>query len=56
MKWAGHVVRMGQKKNSYRILFAKPDGMRLLARVEKLRGLNPRANCTDRAAAAGWRS
>lgn len=34
MKWAGHAVRMGQKKNNYRILFAKPNGMRLLARVD----------------------
>jgi hypothetical protein len=34
MKWAIHVARRGQKENSYRILFAKPHGMRLLARVD----------------------
>jgi hypothetical protein len=34
MQRAGHVARMGQKKNSYRILFAKPNRMRLLARVD----------------------
>jgi hypothetical protein len=30
MRWAGHVVRMGEKKNGYRILVGKPEGKRPL--------------------------
>jgi hypothetical protein len=30
MKWAGHVARMGTKRNAYRLLVGKPDGKRLL--------------------------
>jgi hypothetical protein len=26
MRWAGHVARMGEKKNAYRILVGKPKG------------------------------
>jgi hypothetical protein len=26
--WAGHVVRMGEKRNAYRILVGKPEGKR----------------------------
>jgi hypothetical protein len=26
MRWAGHVARMGQKKNAYRLLVGKADG------------------------------
>jgi hypothetical protein len=26
MKWAGHVARMGEKGNAYRILVGKPEG------------------------------
>jgi hypothetical protein len=26
MRWAGHVARMGQKRNAYRILVGKPKG------------------------------
>jgi hypothetical protein len=29
-RWAGHVTRMGTKKNAYRILVGKPEGKRLL--------------------------
>jgi hypothetical protein len=25
-RWAGHVVRMGEKRNAYRILVGKPEG------------------------------
>jgi hypothetical protein len=32
MRWVGHVARMGEKRNAYRILIAKPDGKRPLAR------------------------
>jgi hypothetical protein len=30
MRWAGHVARMGPKRNSYRILLGKSEGKRLL--------------------------
>jgi hypothetical protein len=26
IRWAGHVARMGEKKNAYRILVGKPEG------------------------------
>jgi hypothetical protein len=32
MRWAGHVVRMGEKGNTYRILEGKPEGKRPLGR------------------------
>jgi hypothetical protein len=32
MKWAGHVARMGEKRNAYRILVGKPEGKRPLGR------------------------
>jgi hypothetical protein len=28
MRWAGHVARMGEKRNVYRIFVGKPDGKR----------------------------
>jgi hypothetical protein len=32
MRWAGHVARMGEKRNAYRLLVGKPDGKRPLGR------------------------
>jgi hypothetical protein len=32
MRWAGHVARMGQKRNAYRLLVGKPEGKRPLGR------------------------
>jgi hypothetical protein len=26
MRWAGHVARMGEKRNAYRLLVVKPEG------------------------------
>jgi hypothetical protein len=26
MRWAGHVARIGEKRNAYRLLVGKPDG------------------------------
>jgi hypothetical protein len=31
-RWAGHVARMGEKRNEYRILVRKPKGKRPLGR------------------------
>jgi hypothetical protein len=28
MRWAGHVARMGQERNMYRVLMGKPEGKR----------------------------
>jgi hypothetical protein len=36
MRWAGHVARMGEKRNAYRILVGKPEGMRPLTWKQKL--------------------
>jgi hypothetical protein len=32
MRWAGHVARMGEKRNAYRLLVGKPEGRRPLGR------------------------
>jgi hypothetical protein len=33
--WAGHVARMGAKRNTYRILVGKPEGKRPLGRPRR---------------------
>jgi hypothetical protein len=35
MRWAGHVVRMGEKRSSYRLLVGKPEGRRPLGRARR---------------------
>jgi hypothetical protein len=35
MKWAGHVARLREKRNAYRILVGKPDGKRSLGRPRR---------------------
>jgi hypothetical protein len=35
MRWAGHVARMGEKKNVYRLLVGKPEGKRPLGRSRR---------------------
>jgi hypothetical protein len=35
MRWAGHVARMGENRNSYRILVGKPEGKRSLGRPRR---------------------
>jgi hypothetical protein len=35
MKWAGHIARMGEKKNAYRLLVRKPEGKRPLGRPRR---------------------
>jgi hypothetical protein len=32
MRWAGHVARVGEKRNAYRLLVGKPEGKRPLGR------------------------
>jgi hypothetical protein len=35
MRWAGHVARMGEKRNVYRLLVRKPEGKRPLGRLRR---------------------
>jgi hypothetical protein len=35
MRWAGHVARMGEKRNAYRILVGKPERKRPLGRPRR---------------------
>jgi hypothetical protein len=35
MRWAGHVARMGEKRNVYRLLVGKPEGERPLGRQRR---------------------
>jgi hypothetical protein len=35
MKWVGHVARMGEKRNAYRLLVGKPEGRRPLGRLRR---------------------
>jgi hypothetical protein len=35
MRWVGHVARMGEKRNAYRLLVVKPDGKRSLGRPRR---------------------
>jgi hypothetical protein len=35
MRWAGHVTKMGKKRNAYRLLVGKPEGKRPLGRPRR---------------------
>jgi hypothetical protein len=35
MRWAGHVARMGEGKNAYRVLVGRPEGKRPLRRPRR---------------------
>jgi hypothetical protein len=35
MRWAGHVTRMGEKRNVYKLLIGKPEGKRPLGRPRR---------------------
>jgi hypothetical protein len=35
MRWAGHVARMGEKRNAYRISVGKPEGKRPMGRPRR---------------------
>jgi hypothetical protein len=35
MRWAGHVIRIGETRNAYRILVGKPEGKRPLGRPKR---------------------
>jgi hypothetical protein len=50
MRWAGHVARMGDNRNAYRLLVAKPDGRRPLGRPRRRWLNNIRIDLVE----AGW--
>jgi hypothetical protein len=35
MRWAGHVARMGENRNAYRLLVGKPEGKRPLEKPNR---------------------
>jgi hypothetical protein len=35
IRWAGHVARIGEKRNAYRLLVGKPEGRRPLGRPKR---------------------
>jgi hypothetical protein len=35
MRWAGHVARMGEERNLYKVLVGKPEGKRQLERPRR---------------------
>jgi hypothetical protein len=35
MRWAGHVARMGERRNAYRLLVVKPEERRPLGRARR---------------------
>jgi hypothetical protein len=37
MRWAGHVARKGEKRNTYRSLVGKPEGKRPLVWVDNIK-------------------
>jgi hypothetical protein len=36
LRWAGHIARMGEKRNAYRLLVGKPEGRRPLGRPRRM--------------------
>ncbi|KAJ4428177.1 hypothetical protein ANN_24192 [Periplaneta americana] len=35
LRWTGHVARMGESRNAYRVLFGRPEGKRPLGRPRR---------------------
>jgi hypothetical protein len=50
MRWAGHVARMGEKRNAYRLLVRTPEGKRALGRPRLRRVDNIRMDLGE----MGW--
>jgi hypothetical protein len=50
MRWAGHVARMGEKRNAYRLLVGKPEGKRPLGRPRHRWVVNIRRDLVE----VGW--
>jgi hypothetical protein len=50
MRWAGHVARMGEERNAYRILVGRPEGKRPLGRARSMWVDNIKLDLTE----TGW--
>jgi len=47
MRWAGHVARMGEEREVYRVLVRKPEGKRPLGRPSRRRVDNIRTDLQE---------
>ena len=47
MRWAGHVARMGEEREVYRVLVGKPEGKRPLGRPRRRWADNIRTNLQE---------
>jgi hypothetical protein len=55
LRWAGHVARMGEMRNAYKILVGKPEGKRPLGRLKRRREDNNTVNVREvRWNSLGW--
>jgi hypothetical protein len=52
MRWAGHMARMGEERNVYRVLMGKPEGKRPLGRPRRRWEDGSRMDLRE----IGWRS
>jgi hypothetical protein len=52
LRWTGHVARIGEKRDTYRILVGKPEGKRPLGRPRKRWEDNIRMDLRE----IGWNS
>jgi hypothetical protein len=50
MRWVGHVARVGEKRNAYRLLVGKPEGRRPVRRRRHRRLDNIRMDLVE----VGW--
>jgi hypothetical protein len=50
MRWAGHVVRTGEKRNAYRLLVGEPEGRRPVGRPRRRWGNNIKMDLLE----IGW--
>jgi hypothetical protein len=50
MRWAGHVARIGVKRNAYRLFVGNPEGKRPLGRPRRRRVDNGRMDLRE----VGW--
>jgi hypothetical protein len=50
MRWAGHIARMGEKRNACRVLVGKPEGKKLLERPKRRREDNIKMDLRE----IGW--
>jgi hypothetical protein len=54
MRWAGHVARMWEKRNAYRLLAGKPEGKRPLRRPRRRLMDNIRMDLVERWNGVMW--